>query len=85
MEQYFLVSTSENIFLWTERYNFSSSDDGYYATDVSPPELKGDWEIQAASISPIHGIQMAVPQKVIRIITFEAKFVGLPKVNLWYR
>ena len=57
------------------------SDDGYYETDVSPPESKGDWEIQAASISPIHGIQTAIPQKVVRVQTFDAKFVGLPKVT----
>lgn len=57
------------------------SDDGYYAIDVPPPELKGAWEIQAAAISPIHGIQMAIPQKVVRIKPFEAKFVGLPKVR----
>ena len=43
--------------------------------------MKGDWEIQAAAISPIHGIQMAIPQKVVRIKPFEAKFVGLPKVG----
>lgn len=61
--------------------SFSCSDDGYYATDVSPPETRGDWNIQAASISPIHGIQMAIPQKLVRIKAFDAKFVGLPKVT----
>ena len=60
--------------------SFSCSDDGYYATDVSPPESRGEWNIQAASISPIHGIQMAIPQEVVRIKAFDAKFVGLPKV-----
>ena len=57
------------------------SDDGYYTINVGTPEAKGEWKIQAASISPMHGIQMAVPQNVVRIKPFQAMLFGIPKVN----
>ena len=30
----------------------------------------------------MHGIQMAVPQKVVRKKPFEAKLLGIPKVSI---
>ena len=57
------------------------SDDGYYTLDVGSPESAGTWTIQAASISPLHGIQMAIPQDIVRTKTFNAKFHGIPKVK----
>ena len=56
-------------------------DDGYYTLDVRSPESAGTWTIQAASISPLHGIQMAIPQDIVRMKTFNAKFHGIPKVR----
>ena len=57
------------------------SDDGYYTLDVGSPESAGTWTIQSASISPLHGIQMAIPQNIVRMKTFNAKFHGIPKVR----
>ena len=57
------------------------SDDGYYTLDVGSPESAGTWTIQSASISPLHGIQMAIPQDIVRTQTFDANFHGIPKVK----
>ena len=61
---------------------FTFSDDGYYSINVGPPESKGDWKIQAASISPVRGIQMAIPQHVLRRKPFEVQLLGIPKVSI---
>ena len=58
------------------------SDDGYYTLDVRSPESAGTWTIQSASISPLHGIQMAIPQDIVRTKTFDANFHGMPKVTI---
>ena len=58
------------------------SDDGYYTLDVGSPESAGTWTIQSASISPLHGIQLAIPQHIVRTQTFDANFHGIPKVKI---
>ena len=57
------------------------SDDGYYSMAVYPPEVEGKWQMEAASISPYRGIQMAIPQTIIRRKPIVAKILGLPKVG----
>ena len=59
-----------------------SSDDGYYTLDVRSTASAGTWTIQSASISPLHGIQKAIPQDIVRTKTFDANFHGMPKVTI---
>lgn len=58
----------------------NTSEDGFFTTWVKAPVMGGQWTVEAASLSPFHGLRLAEARSLLRTKPIHVHLVGLPPI-----